>query len=240
MLKTLICPSLLSADMAALGAEAEKALSWGGDWLHVDIMDFHFVPNLAFGVQQIRDLRQYLDRQGHKNAFLDCHLMIENPTKWLEDIKKAGADRFTLHIEAIPADKVDDAFEECKRLGVPCGLALKPKTPVEVVLPYIDRVDLILVMTVEPGFGGQSFMIDQMEKVRFLRNRFPDLNIQVDGGLSVETTITAAKEGANIIVAGSSIFHAPEPKGVIVAMRYRVEQEVLLHHQKHRSDQSAP
>ncbi|ORZ32792.1 putative ribulosephosphate 3epimerase [Catenaria anguillulae PL171] len=184
-------------------------------------MDGHFVPNLTIGAPVIKSLRP------HTKGFLDCHLMVSNPEQWMQDFAKAGADGFTFHVEAAK-DSVALIHDIIKAKMSP-GIAVKPGTPVELLFPIIDAVGvekmgLALVMTVEPGFGGQSFMVDQMSKVKALRSRYPTLNIQVDGGLSLSTISAAAEAGANVIVAGSSVFGAADPKSVISGLREHVDR----------------
>lgn len=219
-LKALIAPSVLASDISKLAEETQRMQQLGAEWIHLDVMDMHFVPNLTFGPPVINNLRKCADK-----IFFDVHLMVENPDMYVDLLKTSN--QITFHFEALNEDleKCKAVAEHIKKNNLWCGVSIKPKTSPEKIVPLLDTnlVDTVLVMTVEPGFGGQPFMHDMMSKVSFLRNKYKDLNIQVDGGLNIETTEIAASHGANIIVAGSSIFKADDPKFVIDTMRKTVQ-----------------
>lgn len=210
-----ISPSVLASDFSALGAEAERMEKCGADYLHLDVMDGRFVPNITFGAPVIKSIR------GKTNLVLDVHLMIDEPLKYIDDFKNAGADIITFHVESSsPAGETVDKILEC---GCRAGISVKPKTAVEEVFPYLDKLDMVLVMTVEPGFGGQSFMPETMEKIKTLRREIErrglDIDIQVDGGINEKTVETAAAAGANVFVAGSAVFGAENAARAIEKLR---------------------
>lgn len=196
----LVAPSILSADFANLEKEIKAIEKAGADWIHVDVMDGHFVPNLTIGAPVVKALRPVTSLP------LDVHLMIENPEKYIEAFAKAGADYLTIHVESSPDPK--QVLKNIRQLGCRPGITLKPATPVEEVLPYLPFVDLVLVMTVNPGFGGQKFMSDQVPKISTLRQRIQEdqlsVLIEVDGGVA-ESTVALCKE-ADVLVAGSYVF----------------------------------
>lgn len=196
-----IAPSILSADFGRLNEEISSIEPFC-DLIHVDVMDGHFVPNITIGALVVAKIKSGLP--------LDVHLMIENPEKYLEDFAKSGAALITVHAEACPV--LPGIIDKIHKLGCKAGVSIKPKTPISTIESVLNKVDLVLVMTVEPGFGGQSFMHEVVPKIRTLRDKAPDLDISVDGGINKETAKIAKEAGANILVAGSYIFNAVDRK----------------------------
>ncbi len=210
-----ISPSILSCDYSKMGEEFERMKECGADWLHIDVMDGHFVPNITLGAPIVKCMRKCSD------LVFDVHLMISDPKKYIPDFVKAGSDVITFHIESdSPTEETIDLIRE---LGCKAALSVKPGTPVEEVFPFLEKLSMVLVMTVEPGFGGQSFMPDMMEKVKALRaeidKRGLETEIQVDGGINEENAALAVESGATVLVAGSAIFGSKDPKKTIASLR---------------------
>ena len=204
----ILSPSILSCDYMNMQRDFENCKEYGCKWLHVDIMDGHFVPNLSFGYSLVQSMRPVTD------LVLDVHLMIDTPSKYAENFCKAGADYLTIHVEADTPENIKKTLELIRSLGVKPGIVVKPKTPAEAIAEYLPMVDLVLVMTVEPGFGGQKFMADMMPKLKQLRSMLDEVNpschLEVDGGVDLVTGEVCKENGADVLVAGSAYFKATD------------------------------
>ena len=208
----LIAPSILSADFSELGLEISRVTEAGADWIHVDVMDGNFVPNLTLGMPVVKSIKPKCQIP------LDVHLMIEKPERYVEDFINAGADYLTIHVES--SDHVEVTLKKIRSLGCKAGITLRPKTDLGLIKPFLALVDLVLVMTVEPGFGGQSFMHEQLEKIRILKKwreqKIGNFLIEVDGGINSKTAALCTETGADILVAGQAVF-----KGEKTVINYR-------------------
>lgn len=212
-----IAPSILSADFSRLGNEITDIRSGGADYIHFDVMDGEFVPNISIGIPVLKSLRKITD------MFIDVHLMITTPLRFAKAFCDAGADLVVFHVEADSYQNISDAIDVVKAQGKKVGLAVKPRTPAAVLYPFIERLDLVLVMTVEPGFGGQSFMPDQLPKIKELRHEIErrglDCELEVDGGVDPVTAKLCKAAGANVLVAGSAVFGKADRAAQITAIR---------------------
>jgi ribulose-phosphate 3-epimerase len=207
---------MLSADYVNLQRDIEMTEAAGAKWLHVDIMDGHFVPNISFGYSMVKALRPIT------NMVLDVHLMIDTPIKYVDEFCKAGADYLTIHVESDTPENIDATLDKIIANGVKPGIVVKPKTPAEAVLPYLHKCDLVLVMTVEPGFGGQKFMADMMPKLKTLKEMIdthkPGCHLEVDGGVDVVTAEICKENGANVLVAGSAFYKAEDKPAFVKSL----------------------
>ena len=212
----IIAPSILSADYMNFQRDMEATKEAGAKWFHVDIMDGHFVPNLSFGYSWVKAMRPLTD------LVLDVHLMIDTPIKYAEQFCKAGADYLTIHVESDTEENLHKTIDLIRSLGVKPGVVVKPKTPASAVKPFLDKIDMVLVMTVEPGFGGQKFMADMMPKVKELRAMIDEINpschLEVDGGVDPTTCAVCKENGADVLVAGSAFYGAADRKAVVEAI----------------------
>lgn len=215
MSKVLVSPSILSADFAKLADAAQLMEKAGADWLHIDVMDGHFVPNITIGPVVVKSLKK------HTSLPMDVHLMITDPLQYAEVFAKAGSWGLTFHVEAVKDPSA--VIKEFVRLGVKPGMSLKPKTPASAVLPYLKDLNVVLVMTVEPGFGGQSFMADMIPKIKeisaYIKANKHSCKIEVDGGIDSTTGKLCVEAGAEVLVAGNSIFNTPEPIKAVHALK---------------------
>ena len=212
----IVSPSILSADFGKLGADCRMVLDAGAQMLHYDVMDGHFVPNISFGVPVLKSLHKALP-----DAFYDVHLMISHPLQYAEPFIKAGATLYNFHLEC--EDDIQATIDAVRALGCKVGLTIKPGTPAEALAPWLDQLDLVLVMSVEPGFGGQKFMADMMPKVsairRYIDERNLDCELEVDGGVDAVTCKTCIEAGANVLVAGSAVYKAADIPAKIKELR---------------------
>ena len=213
----LIAPSILAADFANLESAIRDIAANNGDWVHVDVMDGIFVPNISIGIPVVAALRKVTDLP------LDVHLMIDRPIRYVEEFVKAGADYLTIHIEADQPQNTLDALDKIHALGCKAGIVLKPRTPAEAAIPYLEKCDIVMVMTVEPGFGGQKFMADQMSKVAQLREWLddvnPDCHVEIDGGVDINTHTICKESGADVLVAGSAYFKSADRAAFVKAIQ---------------------
>lgn len=215
MSNTLIAPSILSGNFAEMGGEVKNMSEIGADWIHVDVMDGVFVPNITFGFKMISDLRPL------SNLFFDVHLMIADPIRYVERFVKAGSDLVSFHSEA--EKDIDGAIDMIKNAGCKCGLAINPDTPTDKVVPYLEKLDLVLVMSVFPGFGGQKFIDGSLERIaqvaELKRKYAPNVLIEVDGGVNVNNAVDIVSAGADILVAGNAVFGATDRAGAVTRLR---------------------
>jgi ribulose-phosphate 3-epimerase len=211
--KVIVAPSILAADFSRLGDEIHRVEDAGADWIHCDIMDGHFVDNISFGPEIVRIVR------GLTSHPLDVHLMIEHADHYVPRFVKAGANSITVHVEPEAKHDVESTLLQIRETGCRAGLTLNPETPFDLIEPFLHKIDLLLIMTVHPGFGGQSFRADQMHKVKRARSLIRKLDIEVDGGINADTARLSIENGANVLVAGTSIFHSEDYANAIRQLR---------------------
>jgi ribulose-phosphate 3-epimerase len=207
-----IAPSILSANFAEMGNAVKEITACGADYIHVDVMDGVFVPNLTFGFKMIEDIKPLT------NIPLDVHLMITEPERYIEKFYKAGADIITIHYEAVKTDVIS-VLKQIRSYGIKSAISIKPDTPVEEIIPYLDIIDMVLVMLVEPGWGGQQMIEECLEKVTIIREANTDIDIEVDGGINLENAKKVKDAGANIIVAGTAVFKASNKQDTIIKLK---------------------
>ena len=212
----ILCPSILSCDYMNMERDLKMCADKGVKWLHVDIMDGLFVPNLSFGYSMVASMRKVTDQ------VLDVHLMIDRPIRYIENFCKAGADYLTIHVESDTRENTRAALEKIRAMGVKPGIVVKPKTSAEEIAEFLPMVDMVLVMTVEPGFGGQKFMADMMPKLKQLRTMLDEVNpachLEVDGGVDKVTCVTCKENGADVLVAGSAFFGTEDKESFRIAL----------------------
>ena len=208
----LIAPSMLSIDFGNVEKGIKTCVKAGADYIHVDVMDGNFVPNISFGPPVIRAVKKAAG-----NVPLDVHVMMLEPIRFIEPLKKAGADMITVHYES--ASDINATLDAIKNAGLKVGVAIKPKTPLDAILDLLDKVDMVLIMAVEPGFGGQSFMERVLPKIQEIRKHRADIDIEVDGGVDFSTVSLAAQAGANVFVAGSAVFGSENPNDAIETLK---------------------